>query len=253
MIVRETNKDFVMTPQHEHAGFSSKIGRYLIKSLFVDHSYSRDVLIAIEQHDRGWIKLDDTPIWNDRNNTPFSFGDYPLLPKLVLYRKGLDEVEEMNEYAALLCSLHYTSFKHIQRSKITDCIDFIHYENERQKRLISKLDFPNENMILSHFKLLQLCDEISLYVCINNPGVAKENEHPWYREGFETLIGKEKLNASWISNNTILINPFIFEHEFTAVLNSKHVSKELIKNIGIDAAFKETDWTEQKVSFVVNS
>nr|WP_253735858.1 DUF3891 family protein [Paenibacillus sp. FJAT-26967] len=34
-------------------------------------------------------------------------------------------------------------------------------------------------MIEQHFKLLKLCDELSLYVCLNEPGVSKDEEHPW--------------------------------------------------------------------------
>ncbi|MNI05060.1 hypothetical protein D3C73_580040 [compost metagenome] len=250
MIVRETDPYFVMTTQHDHAEFSSKVASYFAESLLGESKYSSDVLFAIQQHDRGWIRLDDTPIWNDRNNVPFSFIDFPLLPKLILYKKGLDEVEEMNDYAALICSLHYSAFKHIQRSQITDCIDFIRHEAERQNRLKAQLDYPDEEMIVRHFRLLQLCDEISLYVCMNNPGVIKENEHPWYREGFEIMIDDQKIHAHWMSENEIVISPFIFKSEVTATTKSKHVPKELIKRVGIAADYIETDWTEQEVIFV---
>jgi hypothetical protein len=253
MIIRETDQHFVMTTQNEHAIFSSEIARGFTENLFIDRKYISDVLIAIQEHDRSWIRLDDTPTWNDRNSVPFSFVDYPLLPKLVLYKLGLDEVEEMNEYAALLCSLHYTSFKHIQRSKVTDCIDFIKNETNRQKRLKAKLGFPPEEMILAHFRLLQLCDEISLYVCMNNPGVSKEDEHPWYKEGFETTIGQQKVNAYWISNNEIFIKPLLFEIEMSATIKTKYVMKDLIKRVGIDTAYKETDLSEQEVIFRVNT
>ncbi len=253
MIIRETDQHFVMTTQHEHANFSSKIARGFAEQLFIDSEFITDVLIAIQEHDRSWIRLDDTPTWNDRNSVPFSFVDYPLLPKLALYKLGLDEVEEMNEYAALLCSLHYTSFKHIQRSKVTDGIEFIKNEARRQKRLKAKLGFPQEEMIMAHFRLLQLCDEISLYVCMNNPGVAKENEHPWYKEGFETTIGEQKVNAYWLSSSDIFIKPLLFENETTATIKMKYVMKDLINRVGIATAYKDTDFTEQEVVFRVHT
>ncbi|WP_156430913.1 DUF3891 family protein [Paenibacillus sp. FJAT-26967] len=49
----------------------------------------------------------------------------------------------------------------------------------RQQRLKAKLNQPGESMIEQHFKLLKLCDELSLYVCLNEPGVSKDEEHPW--------------------------------------------------------------------------
>lgn len=253
MIVRETDQHFVMTTQHEHARFAGEIANYFVKSLFLDEKYIRDVLFAIQEHDRGWIRLDDTPIWNDRHSVPFSFADYPLLPKLALYRIGIDEVEKINDYAALLCSIHYSSFTHLQSSKLTDCVNFINNEIERQTRLKAKLGQPTEDMISNHYKLLQLCDDISLYVCINNPGATKDIEHPWFKEGFDTIINDQRINAHWINNKEIVISPFLFERDFTTTIKSKQVPKELIGRLGINDAYKETNWTEQEVIFRVNS
>ncbi|MGI2296834.1 DUF3891 family protein [Paenibacillus sp. GXUN7292] len=249
MIIRETEHHFVMTTQHEHASFSGKVASCFKENLFLDSSYMSDVLIAIKEHDRGWIRLDDTPVWNDRHMAPCSFGEYPLLPKLVLYRKGLDEIEQINQYAALICSMHFSSFKHLQQSKQTECIDFIHHETERQKRIKAGLTHPGENIVERHFKLLQLSDEISLYVCFNRPGAAKEEEHPWYRAGFETIIDGQKINARWANSKEIVISPFLFEKEFTASIKIKYVAKDFINQIGLSAAYQETDLTEQVVTF----
>lgn len=248
MIVRETDSCFVMTTQHDHAVFAGEIANGFKESLFIDDALSKEVVLAVEQHDRGWIRLDDTPIWNDRTRAPFSFMDYPLLPKLVLYRLGLDEVEEMSAYAALLCSLHYSSFKLLRQSTVTDSVEFIRYETERQKRIRVHIHHPNESIILRHFKLLQLCDEISLFVCMNEPGVAKEHGHPWYREGFETTLNDQKIIARWTGETEINIDPFLFKHEMNVAIQSKHVPKDLIRQKGIDAAYKETRWTKQQVS-----
>ena len=249
MIIRETEQHFVMTTQHEHAHFSYKAASHFNRALFVEHPLINDVLIAIKEHDRGWIRLDDTPIWNDQLAAPFSFGEYPLLPKLVMYGKGLDEIEQINQYAALICSMHFSSFKPLRQSKQAECIEFIHDENERQERIKAALGDLDEELVQRHFKLLQLSDEISLYVCFNHPGVEKANEHPWYKEGFETIIDNQKINAHWGSQREIAISPFIFEQEFTASIQSKHVDKDLIKQIGISAAYKQTEWTEQEITF----
>ncbi|MCQ6561238.1 DUF3891 family protein [Paenibacillus mendelii] len=250
MIIRETDTHVVMTAQHEHAQFAGCIASHFLERLFIDPSYRQDTIMAITEHDRSWIRLDETPIWNDRHAVPFSFGDYPLLPKLLLYQYGLDETEAMNEYAALLCSLHYSSFRHIRNSKQPDCMAFIHNEAERQRRIQAKLNVQDESMVGQHLKLLQLCDEISLYVCLNEPGATKEDEHPWYREGFETLIDDQRLAARWVSGGQIQINPFPFKQAFSAAIHSKHVSKEAIQRLGIDTAYKETPLMEQTVTFV---
>ncbi|MVP01828.1 DUF3891 family protein [Paenibacillus lutrae] len=251
MIVRETEQQFVMITQHEHAQFSRQIADCFKEELLVDQHYAEAVYLAIQEHDRSWIRLDDRPVWNDQDSIPFSFNDYPLLPKLVLYKLGLDEIEEMNDYAALLCSLHYSSFIHLRQSSLPDCAAFIDHEHARQQRLKPKLNHPGEYMIEQHFKLLKLCDELSLYVCLNEPGASKDEEHPWYREGFKTLINDQQIMARWISEINVQIRPFLFKKEFCASLKIKQVSKEAIHQLGVDRAYQETDWTVQEVTFEV--
>lgn len=246
MIVRETREYYVMTTQHDHAKVSGEISRWFLEKLF-SGSNIHEVILAIEQHDRGWIRLDYTPIWNDHKEVPFSFMDYPLLPKLLSYKSGLDEVESMNTYAGLLCSLHYTSFNHIKRSTLQDCLNFLQYEKERQEKIKMRLGVSDESIILRHFKLLQLCDEISLYICMNEPGVKKENEHVWYKNGFETVLDVGRIQAQWINKTNIIIHPFLFKKDFNITLKSKHVPKELVRQIGISNAYQNTPWSEQEI------
>lgn len=154
MIVRESDDFFTMTKQHDHALFSGEVARYLVDDYFIDQSFKNDVLLAIQEHDRSWIRLDETPIWNDRHNTPFTFMDYPLYVKLSFYTMGLDEIEQMSHYAALLCSLHFTSFTPLQNSQDQACIDFINHERGRQRKLGSKLMIDvHAEMVVQHLRL----------------------------------------------------------------------------------------------------
>lgn len=252
MIFREDENNFIMITQHDHARLSGDIASNFLQRYFVDNQYFNAVILSIYEHDRSWIRLDDTPIWNDEKSAPFSFMDYPLLPKLILYRYGLDEVEAMNKYSALLCSLHYSSFSHLVTSNQIDCVDFISHEWSRQKRIKENLGHYDHQMIFRHFKLLQLCDSISLYLCLNHPGVSKEDEHPWYKNGFETVIEEITFVAKWLSNSEVTINPFPFKSDFSTSFKTKHVSKEKIKQFGLNAAYTLTDWKEQQVVFINN-
>lgn len=252
MIVRETKDYFILTTQHDHAELSGKLAENFVDELFINDRYKNDTIAAIHEHDRAWIRLDHTPIMNDRDAIPYSFMDYPILPKLVLYGVGVDEVEESNKYAALLCSLHYSSFKAIQESSLIDCVNYLAAESKRQAGLKAALNFPEERLITQHFKLLQLCDEMSLYVCMNHPGAPKEDEHPWYKNGFGTVLDRGKINAQWKNEKEILVSPFLFKQDFAAILKCKHVSKILVQEIGINDAYHQTEWTNQEVRFVAN-
>lgn len=250
MIVRETEHAFIMTHQHEHARLSGDIAKRFHAHLFLDETRIAEALHAVYEHDRGWIAMDDTPIWNDGHSAPFTFMDYPLLPKLLCYRQGIDEVEEGHDYAALLCSLHYSTFEVIQTSRLPEVVRFHDHETARQDRIRARLAPLDEEVIQRQLRILKLCDGLSLYVCLNEPGAAKENEHPWYKDGFAvTLVPGERYSANWLNEHDIRVAPSLFEQAFTATLAQKQVSKARIQRVGLHAAYQETEWTEQKVAF----
>ena len=63
-----------------------------------------------------------------------------------------------------------------------------------------------------NFRLLQLCDDLSLFVCLNEPG---ENTFPWYRDGFEFM--SRRLRPIWQDRQTLSLapNPFSGPFDFT--------------------------------------
>jgi hypothetical protein len=88
-----------------------------------------------------------------------------------------------------------------------------------------------------------LCDEISLYVCLNEEGATKSEEHPWYVDGFETMIDEQRYRAEWKSQTKIKIDPFPFTTEFDITFKTKYVSKDLRDEIGINCAYNDTSYT----------
>lgn len=253
MIVRESNDYYSVAKQHDHAILSGDIASHFKDDTFIDSTYRDDVLLAIREHDRGWIRLDETPVWNDREHVPFSFIDYPMHAKLPHYTIGINEVEEMSSYAALLCSLHYTSFTPIRNSSHPDCIAYMKHEADRQRRMLKKLNLQADrdgDLISHHLRLLQLCDELSLYVCLNRPGATKIEEHPWYKEAFDTTIQDQSLTAKWMNEHKIWLHPFPFKGDFKVSIPMKHVSKEMRTQLGIEKAYRETGFEMQEVTFV---
>lgn len=254
MIIRDTEHEFIMTAQHDHAELSGHVARNLKRQFFIKDGYIDDVIKAVYEHDRGWIRMDASPIWNDRTSEPFSFGNYPLYPKLVLYRLGIDEVEQINPYAALLSSLHYCSFSVFHGTTDKECLGFFRFESERQTKLRKVLSNISDGVIEAHLQLLQLCDHISLYVALNHPGVSKEDEHPWYKSGFNGSQsfhpnGSELLIANWIDVETIRITPSPFVAAFQTCVRTKVVPKALVRQAGIQEAYRVTGFTEQLVKF----
>ncbi len=81
-------------------------------------------------------------------------------------------------------------------------------------------------MVKQHLLLLKLCDEISLYVCLNKEGAKKEEEHPRYPDEFNRKIEDQKMIAYWVSEHKIRLDPFPFVSHFQVTLRKREVSKE---------------------------
>lgn len=255
MIVYEQPESFVMIRQHDHAHLSGQVAEQWHKERSGSEWWS-DAMYAIYQHDISWIGLDAVPFWNDKKQQPYTFGDFPLIPKLAFYKLGLDETEKNNAYAALLCSMHYTSF--FQETTQTDEKKFLSEEHERQERIKHRCGvcFEEQQAALEYyFHLLQFCDDVSLYVCLNKPGSTKEEEHPWFRQGFRSskyLLDQPSQNiiARWKDEEQITFTPFPFQQEFSAQLHVKEVSKASVNEKGIADAYEEAPFEERSIRII---
>jgi hypothetical protein len=252
MIIRETTQTFIFIEQHEHATLSGQLAEHWKDDFFWKSAYPEDTLLAIYQHDRGWIRLDNSPESDEVHKKPYSFLNYPLEQKLVHYKLGVDEVEAMNPYAAILCGMHYVSFM-----RNSNCLEetFIEQERVRQNRLKELLQIhtaEKEALLNYHFHLLQFFDDLSLYLCLNQPGVSKEEEYFFFRNGFKNtdffaLTGAKKIDATWKSQDKIQVSPFPLKTEVEALIPYREISKKEIERLGLKKAYNHAPIQKYKV------
>lgn len=206
MIVRKFEDSFLLVRQHDHGTISGEFARHWSEETIPQ----RPTLFAITNHDVGWQELDEEVRFNPDTDEPYSFIDYPLGPKLRAYKHGLDLLEAQEPYASYLCSRHYGSF--VENSQEPVAIDFKDREAARRKRIEDRV--PQEWLACAeyNFRLLQLCDDLSLFVCLNEPG---ENTVSWYKDGFD-FMGR-KLHPVWLDRQTLSLepNPFSGSFDFT--------------------------------------
>ncbi len=203
MIVRERPDSYVLIKQHDHG---------LISGEFAQHWAEKPrplepTLYAIANHDIGWQSLDTSVRWSEESGKPYSFTDYPTGPKLQAYREGLDFLESRNLYAACLCSMHYAAF--ISDSEDEAAVRFVEAEVSRRRKIKSKMTEEELGNLEHNFRLLQLCDNLSLFVCLNEPG---RNDHPWYKNGFE--FEGTKFEPLWEDRRTLRLDPNPFSEPF---------------------------------------
>ena len=203
MIVREKSDAYVLIRQHDHGLISGEFARYWAK----EPSPLDPTLYAIANHDVAWQGPDASVRWNEGSGRPYSFLDYPVEPKLRAYREGLNLLEVRSSYAACLCSMHYASF--VRSSRDAAEAQFREDELQRQEKLKGAMYQEELQNLGYNFRLLQLCDDLSLFVCLNEPG---QNDHPWYKYGFD--FEGMKFDPIWEDDLILRLNPNPFSEPF---------------------------------------
>ena len=245
MIIHESEHSFMMITQHDHAKISGDIAQNWKEEYFKGLERKEDVVLGIYEHDRGWIEPDLSPLWNQNEQKPYSFMDYPLEAKVAFYKKGIDEVEKMSNYASLLCSAHYASF--LQYEEDPNGIKFVEEETTRRLHLLKQCGIlgkiAEERLFHHHLSILKWCDNLSLFICLNEPGTKKENEHPYYRNGITTpfsFANHKPIHVQWVDQETVSLSVSPLEKGLQVQLLFKEVKKEEINANGLITAYTNT-------------
>ncbi|RWZ54782.1 DUF3891 family protein [Halobacillus fulvus] len=252
MIVNEREEDFLMIRQHDHAKLSGEIVSHWKKDFLLRSKLREEADWAIVQHDRAWIPLDEEPRWNEEKQRPYSFIDYPQEEKFAAYQRGIEEVASQSLYAGMLCSMHYQSFLP-DDSEDPVVRQFVEEEKQRQEDLFATMamDIPRDVYDL-HFRRLQFCDDLSLYVCMQEPGTPKEQEVSWFKNGFRQSFdfAPEGMMAHWIDDKQVSVDPFPFQAPFDVLIPYKIVMKKEIEKLGLKKAYDEAETDQRPVTFI---
>lgn len=255
MIIREHKDSFIMIEQHHHAHISKKIINKWTDFFLNDDPLSNSVLYAIKMHDFGWDSFDRQPFWNDKVKSPFSFIDFPILPKLTLYTEGVNQVELIDPYAAALCSAHYINF--LKNHSTHEVMTYINKENARIKRISSSFPTMTKEIFNRHLALLKFADNISLYVCLNDPGVAKSEEHFFFKEGIPISkeinpTNKDLIDAYWINDKTISLKGLPYIPSFSILLKQKKLLKKDIEKTGFIDQYQSVPYENKNITFNIS-
>lgn len=239
MVIRETPEAFIFITQKDHAQLAGDFFLQLKKD-FIPQENLESLKHAIYHHDDAWIIPDAEPLWNDELNKPYDFNDFPERIKIHFYKHGIEQVYLSNSYAGLLCSMHYASFY-----KETDSESGkIFHEKEilRQKFTMQKLKIGVDNFLKYQLKILQFCDDLSLYICLNKIGVSKAEEHYFFKDGFTNSeffneFEDSKIVAFFKDRQSVKFNSSPFETKFELKIPFKRILKESIDKIGLQKAY----------------
>jgi hypothetical protein len=230
MIVRERPDTFLLFEQHEHALIA---GEFALRWGDRPRPFGSTVY-AVANHDLAWREPDREVLWNEERDRPYSFMDYPLDLKLSAQKRGIDLVEEHDPYAGCLCSMHYARF--LLGSERSEEVEFREDEIERQGRLQERMSVEELENLERNFRFLRLCDGLSLFLCLNEPG--GEDSPPPYPGGFE--LDGTRFGPLWEDERTLRLDPNPFSEAFGIEIP--------YRIIGRDRGFVGSDLLELRVT-----
>lgn len=217
MIVREKPGSFLLVKQHDHALASGTFAEYWAGEL-----HPREpTLHAVTNHDVAWRDLDREARWNEAASRPYSFTDYPVGPKVRAYAAGIDWLEARDPYAACLCSMHYETLAR-DFGKTEEEARFAEAEARRQAKLGECISGEESRNLARNLRFLKLCDGLSLFVCLNEPG--EDGKPPPYPGGFE--FDGVRFEPRWEDERTLSFRPEPFSEPFEIEIPYREVGKD---------------------------
>jgi hypothetical protein len=192
MLRLETETGWWLVTHVAHANLAGDFAKYWGNTLFSAPAPRANVLLGINAHDDGWILRDATPSTaSDGKPSAFSselvgkysaFEEIDLVDYLAVRERAVQQVAAIDEYAALLVSMHTYNLLTARADRTTIAPeqlplldDFLVRQQQLQQALrtsirsnpaFTTLDASDE-IILDNFRLLQATDNMSLLTCVD--------------------------------------------------------------------------------------
>ena len=203
--------------QHDHGLVAGEIARRWGRGF----EPSPSTVLAVAQHDLGWRELDGTVLWNEETGRPHDFLDYPAEPKVRAFAAALDLLEERDPYAACLSSMHYATL--MQGSEEEAEVRFREAEHRRQERLRKIIAEGDAGALERDLRFLKLCDGLSLFLCLNEPGREASNPAP-YPDGL--VFDGEEYAPEWADEHSLRVRPDPFVGPFEVRLPYRVIGRD---------------------------
>lgn len=185
MIRHETDDEYVLITQHEHAQLSGVLAGHFGNGRFSPPAPYDPAILGIRLHDCGWPLHDECPTL--KAGKPLDV--FETTPQIAgkVWTASVERACEADAYAGLLVSLHVLALSTlVEPHKLTQHERFAlnrfqHGQIERQEQLRTRLGLrtdlplqlglaepgidPQEDQLRFNFRLLQAMDRVSLALC----------------------------------------------------------------------------------------
>lgn len=235
MIRRPAGDSFLLITQVDHAAFSGAIAEQLGADWIDEPTPRQEVIAAIGHHDGGWPIHDDEPTRNAQG-LPLHVFEINMGLATRIWTESVERAAGLGPYAQLLVSLHQLSLSDYagrphdpaghervrSRQDLFELNKFQHRQVEVQESLRRQVGLrtdlplslglakdgvdPAEDRLTFNFRLLTLCDRLSLQLCCGKelfPTI--EDVRP--RPGAQAA----KITTRFVDGETVEVAPWPFK------------------------------------------
>ena len=219
MLVQVRQEGLRLIRQPDHARLAAELARSWRGTEGREGALPLRLVVATALHDAAWWPLDEAPRFDSSTGRPFAFHDHPLPEKLAAYREGLDRLEALDPYAALLGSLHYASFL-----DETTAPEFLAGERKRRERLEPEVDRRAAEEELAWLKCF---DDLSIRLCLTSPGHRPEELPSWLDPDARVPVPGQgpELSISWSRDGVGSVAPWPFGPAVTCELPARELDR----------------------------
>jgi hypothetical protein len=207
VLVRHLENSVHLIRQNDHALLAGRLAQEWIGA--GGESPPFDVTLGVALHDLAWADADREPRFDPESGGIVSFTGWTDEDREPLQTAGLDLLERISPFAALLGSLHYSRFLDPEEFP-----RFAAQERERRARLREQLGIEPDSPAVERARLLlRHLDYVSLFLCLTGPTTTGAPD--WLTP---ELVGVapdgRRYELRWSTEDTVHCAPFPFRRPF---------------------------------------
>lgn len=234
MIVQPRDGQLLLIRQTDHAALSGVLAEHWGNDRFARPEPRASVVTAAIRHDEGWRAWEAAPRLDPATRRPCQFFQVPVPEHYAFYRLGLEAVLQDDLYAGLLVNMHLAGLYKKRygldpdlsleryppdlRPVVEGYIEQLEAEQRQiRARLRHDSSYPADTVedlgVWTNYKLLQVFDLCSLYLCMTPP---QERVVPHVPVNLD--YPDQDMTLSPLGGTTLKVSPYPFD------IPSVHVS-----------------------------
>jgi hypothetical protein len=224
MIVRPYRGRLLLVRQTDHQTLSGQLAEAWGGVGFARPEPFAPLVLAAGEHDNGWAEWESAPRVDPATHRPYQFTALPVEEHLALYRRGVERVLARDAHAGLLVNLHLQGLYNHRFGTAPDLPDrrltpeqqalvqqHVTELQEQQRQVAEHLQLAEETL-WAQYKLLQVFDRLSLYLCMPPLKEAKLGPVPVDEFGAVTVLSLRPAGEAAVE-----VSPWPFHGERLAV------------------------------------